>query len=211
MTKQLLALAALGALVFGGCTSNDEQPQAAPAEPTPADTDEPASDDFHDDDDPCMTPEGASELTDKEFQELCLGVDPDAPVEGEHEVGETWTFGPWEVTVTGFELGLDEVGGGDGWEPTYPEHDQLAALYLEVTNRGSAPESFVLADVELLDADGRTFTGLWLLGDSEIAFDQQPDTTAAGYVTFDLPDSVTGGDAVIFSDLETGEVVTVDL
>ncbi|MGC0141928.1 DUF4352 domain-containing protein [Pseudactinotalea sp. Z1732] len=104
-------------------------------------------------------------------------------------IGENVSDGDFEFVVTEVETGVDRIGSE--FLNEQPQ-GQFVLVYLEVTNTGSAAETFWTSEQGLVDTEGRTHSAddsaALLLDDGEFLLTEiNPGNTARTALVFDIP------------------------
>lgn len=131
-------------------------------------------------------------------------VDPDG-----YGLGEAFTSGPFQYTVTEVTTGLESVG--DSFSK-HPAQGGFVRLDVTVTNVGSQPEVFD-GDflIRVVDTDGREFSAdsqANIIGNEDSAgwlTEVNPGNTVQAGVFFDLPDGADPDKALVAAGLLTFE------
>ncbi|MEV0984482.1 DUF4352 domain-containing protein [Brevibacterium sp. NPDC049920] len=116
----------------------------------------------------------------------------EAPEEKSAGIGEPVASGDFEVTVSDVESGVSSVGDDMfGAEA----QGQFVVVSMEVTNVGDSPVMFFSSDVELTDAEGRTYaadegSAMYLEDSNSFLEEINPGNTVDGIVLFDVPEGV---------------------
>jgi hypothetical protein len=114
-------------------------------------------------------------------------------------MGQPFENRGFEITVTDVKLGqhtLPDTGDSSiGEPPTEPSNGQFVLVFLTVTNIANHPQSYDGTDNRLYDTTGRQFAECAcdyfdVTNDSGFRDSQQPDTTAQGFLAFDVPADV---------------------
>ena len=128
-------------------------------------------------------------------------------------LGRPFTVGSFEVTVTRVELGvsvlhLAKTAEDAGVKPFTPDNGMFLRLHLTATNTGTAPATMSTLASTITDDKGRTFSsGRLYLGGLDgqgLDTEQQPGTTRAGFVVFDVPSDVT---RVVVAEVQPDDTV----
>lgn len=166
-------------VIIGSCAGGGEQPASDTGQDSTAEQDAgqqaPAEEEGSDEDAPAED-EAAAE----------------APEENSAGIGEAVASGDFEVTVTDVESGVASVGDDMfGAEA----QGQFVVVSMEVTNVGDSPVMFLSSDIELSDAEGRTYaadevSAMYVEDSNSFLEEINPGNTVDGVVLFDVPEEV---------------------
>jgi hypothetical protein len=129
---------------------------------------------------------------------LASGDQSGASLVTKARAGHAFVNDSFRITVTKVVLHRSRIDVRSG-HPYRPKNGQFVIVYVTAKNVGKQPAMMSATASQLIDSHGRAYDAGVYLGAAGQGLDhnQQPGTSASGWIAFDVPKTVTSVTAVI--------------